>query len=416
MCIKRHRGCRSQNLLADMVGRSMRWMAYVEAGKADLGWDDLLAITTALGPVDGRAFLNDAISLLYREADVDMTKKGLLTAIERRDFLGVLGVGAAADMERLSRALHGLGIDSVVAGEMAGLTRLYADRSRQVSPGVLIAVLQAHLRGYLELILAAPAGVSGALKAGAAEAALLTGVVAFRLGHSAESLHYWLMASGLGAESGHAVVQAYAAMIRPALTLHPAEWGGGEGADPLETLRALDHGLEILGKKPSGVAAVTFHAWRSGVKAALGDARAAELDLEAAERALSKISLTSSDDLTGLGVHNHQILAAERATSALFLGRPNEVLAILGSGMTDSHTSPGWRAARLADLAAAYSRRGDHDQAAKVLLEASKLALGAKDPWRLRRLQGIRRQWLPDNFASETLAEFDRGLASALSV
>jgi hypothetical protein len=414
---RKYRGHRPIQVVADALGKSTRWLAYVEAGRTAPDWIDLREIARILGPVDGPIFLKEAALLLFEEADMTRVKAEVMAAVRRREFLGVLGLGAGAvDMEHLARTLQGLGVDTEIIASMARMNRLYAEQTRAEPPGVLISALQLHLRNYLDLVVGAPEKFSQDLKAGAAEAALLTGVTSFRLGHPVEATHYWSLAKGLAAECGHLVVEAYTAMIRPALTLHPAEWGGGKGADPKETVKALDLGLAMLGSKPTGIAAVTFHAWRSGPHSALGNALAAKRDLESAVNGLNKLTESrSEDDVTGLGVLNPEILAAEQATSALLLQQPNEVVQILESGIIEQHTSAGWRSARMADLAGAYAQRGDHEQAVNVLLDAADIALSGKDPWRLRRLQGIRRTWLPANLGGDAIKELDRKLTASLS-
>src|SRR2546430_13139343 len=70
VCIRQHREPRTQKVLADAMGRSTRWLVYAEAGRTDVTWSDLIAITTVLGRAEGRAFLAAAIDLLYQEAEV----------------------------------------------------------------------------------------------------------------------------------------------------------------------------------------------------------------------------------------------------------------------------------------------------------------------------------------------------------
>jgi hypothetical protein len=412
-CIKRHRAGRPLQVVADAADKSKRWLAYVEAGKASPNWNELVAIASVLGPVEGPAFLDDVSRLLFEEAEVERLKRNVMRGIQRREFLGVLGAGALVDMERLGRVLQGLGVDAGVIGEMGKLTRLYADQSRTMAPGVVIPGLQAHMRNYLDLAMTAPEGMNKSLKAGAAEAAILTGVLSFRVGHPTEAMHYWVMASGLASESGHATAQAYAVVVRREMALNPANWGG-VGGDPQETRRALDQGLAILGSKSRTAAAATFHAWRSEAQAVLGDAAAAARDIEAADSLLSKVDSTSfSEDFTGIGVHAQQELTAQRAACAVLLRQSSQVLELLEPSRPNSHPSPGWRAARMSDLAAAYAQRGSNDQAVSVLLEATDLAVTAKDPWRLRRLRGIRRRWLPATLSGETIQQLDHKLASA---
>jgi hypothetical protein len=230
-----------------MLGKSLRWVLYAEAGRADLGWTELVAITNALGPIEGRAFLDDAVELLYEEAGMGGLKKDLLGALQRRDFLGVLGTGAAVDLERLGKALQGMGVDAVVVGELRTITRWYASQSRVIGPGMLIPALQGHLRTYLDLSIQAPSSLNRDLNAGAAEVALLAAVLTFRLGHSGDALHYWLMASALGRESDHRIVQAYAVAARGTMLLLPSNWGGngGNSKQALEQLGFMPGGLSL---------------------------------------------------------------------------------------------------------------------------------------------------------------------------
>jgi tetratricopeptide (TPR) repeat protein len=410
VCIKRHREPRSQKVLADAVGRSPRWMAYAEAGKTDLGWNDLIAIANFIDHTKRQAFLDDATFLLYEEVGMESLKKDVLAAVQRRDFLSVLGVGAAGvDMERLSRALQGIGIDAGVAHAMATLNRSYVDQSRALAPVFVLSGLQGHLRDYFELAMAAPEAVSRDLKAGAAEAALLSGMLSFRAGYPTEAFHYWMLAAGLAAESGHTTAQAYAVVVKQEMPASPAA-GGGVG-DASTALRALNQGLAILGPRSAGVAAVTFLAWRSWTHAALGDASAARRDMGEAERLLSKVDQPASEDFLGIGVLSPQLLAAEQATTALFLRQPSEVIQILEPGI-GSNLLPGWRPARMADLAAAYAQKGHFDHAVDTLLKAADLAQEANDAWRWRRIRGTRQTQLPANLAGDAIQELDRKLAT----
>jgi transcriptional regulator with XRE-family HTH domain len=74
-CIKRHRGGRSQQVLADSLGRSLRWVAYVEAGTTVPDWQDLADIANVLGSTAGTAFLDEAVMLLYEEVEVERAMK-----------------------------------------------------------------------------------------------------------------------------------------------------------------------------------------------------------------------------------------------------------------------------------------------------------------------------------------------------
>jgi hypothetical protein len=415
-CLRRHRGRRTQQVLADMLGKSLRWVLYAESGRADLGWTELVAIATALGPSDGRAFLDDAMALLYEEAEMGRLNKELLDALQRRDFLAILGAGAAIDMERLGRTLQGLGVDSHVSNEMAKLTRLYVDQSRQTPPGVVVSALQVHLRDYLELAIGAPEQIGRSLKGGAAEAALLAGILVFRLGHAPEASHYWMMAKGLAEESGHTVVKAFVFAAQGSTALSPGNFGG-VGGDAKQARRLLDQALSALGGKARGIAPATIHAWRSVQHAILNDSDAASRDLELASRLLgnSRSSMSSSDEPTGLAARTQADVEAERAVCAVYLRRAAETINILEPGqVANHHPSPGWKVARMADLAAAYAQRGEADRAVTVLLEATDIAVGAKEPWRLRRVKGIRQTQVPASYTSEALGELDLKLGSAL--
>src|SRR4030088_2073294 len=92
-CVRKHRGPRPVHVLADALGKSVRWMAYVEAGRAAPDWLDLIAITHTLGSADGPAFLNEAVQLLFEEVEVAGVKSRVMQSVQRREFLAVLGTG-----------------------------------------------------------------------------------------------------------------------------------------------------------------------------------------------------------------------------------------------------------------------------------------------------------------------------------
>jgi hypothetical protein len=413
VCIRKHRGHRTVQVLADALGKSARWLAYVEAGRAAPDWVDLIAITRMLGPVDGPIFLKEAVLLLIEEAEVARVKAEVMAAVQRREFLASLGLGATIDMERLGHALHGVGINQATVEELNKLSRWYAQQSRALAPAVMVSSLQAHLRDHFELIAAAPESVSRDLKASAAEVALLAGVLAFRLAHSSEAFHYWMLAAGLADESGHRVAQASAVAVQGTMAFQPSNHGG-EGGDPKLVLRRLNQALEILGSKAKGLAVAPFHAWRAEPKAALGDAAGAQHDLEIAEASLANASDEPLQDSTGLGPRTLAEFAADsKVACAVLLQRPRQVLEILGSGVPETNPSSGWRSARMADLAAAHAQQGDHDHAATVLLEATDLALASGDNWRFRRLRGVRRRWLSDKLTGAVIGELDQKLSVA---
>jgi tetratricopeptide (TPR) repeat protein len=412
VCIRKHRGHRTVQVLADALGKSARWMAYVEAGRAAPDWIDLLGIARILGPLNGPIFLKEAVLLLLEEAEVARVKAEVMAAIQRREFLGVLGIGATIDMERLGHALHGVGICRATVEELNKLSRFYVQQSRMLAPGVMVSSLQAHLRDHFELIATAPQAIGLELKASAAKVALLAGVLAFRLERAAEASHYWMLAQGLAEEGRDNTALAYAVGIRAEMPLSPAN-AGGMGGDPRETIQHLERSIQILGPRASGIAPATFYAWLAQQQAALGDAKAAERNLDAAATAMNRVDALAAEDLTGFGLKSEWELAAERAICAVFLERPTEVISILESDIPNTHSSLGWRAARLSDLAAAYAQQGHDDHAARLLLDATQLAIDGADIWRVRRLQGIRRRWLSDKLTGSLIEEVDQKLAAA---
>jgi tetratricopeptide (TPR) repeat protein len=410
MCMRRHRSGRPVKVMADALDKSERWLAYVEAGRAVPDWEDLIGFATVLGPAAGGAFLDDAVPLLYEEAEINRVKQQIMQAVQRREFLGVLGAGAVADMERVGRVLQGLGVDRVTADEMRGLNDLYIAQSRRGSPALIIPALQAHLRNYLELITGAPTGIGDELRRGAAEAALLAGLLLYRMECFPEALHYSLLASGLAKESRHPAVQAYVLAVRVDM-LYSFSTTGGASGDPHEAIRLLNQALELMGPKPPASEASTFYAWRSVHHAAVGDAGGAERDLESAVRALSQRGAFDRD-LIGLGVQSEVEIKVERSMCRIFLSQPQSVISELDINMVKRHPSAGWKAARLADLAAAHSQEGDGEHAVGLLLQAADLLAVGRDPWRRRRLQGVRRRWLADHKSGDDVAELDRRLAA----
>jgi hypothetical protein len=122
-----------------------------------------------------------------------------------------------------------------------------------------------------------------------------------------------------------------------------------------------------------------------------------------------------AEDWTGLGARTQEEFAADsRAVCAVLAKQPREVLRILESPSVNTHSSAGWRAARMSDLAAAHAQLGDAEEAVNVLLHATDLAESGKDFWRLRRIHGIRQRWMPTNYSSDALKELDNKLAGAV--
>jgi hypothetical protein len=418
MCIKRHREPRTQRLLADALDRSPRWMAYAEAGKTDVGWSEMVAIATILGPIKGRAFLDDATALLYQEAEVEGVMRDALATVQRRAFLSAVGtagaLGGGIDFERLERGLQGLLADSAMVKDMASLTQIYLTQSRVLGSGAVLPALQAHLRNYLNLATTAPPALSNKFKAGAAEAALLSGVLTYRSGATPEALQYYLLASGLASESGYSSVSAYVMAMRRTALFAPATLGGTGNGNFKECQSMLDQGLAMIGAKPKGIVAATLLSWRADDHATIGDAEAAERDLDAARQALSNVG-NSEEDLIGLGTRTELELTVEHAICALGLRQPDKVIEGLETEEVMANTSSGWRAARLSELAGAYAQKGEIEHSVSLFSEAADLAITAREPWRIRWVDAIRQRWLPVNLGSEGLRDLDLKLASALA-
>jgi hypothetical protein len=410
MCMRRHRSGRPVKVMADALDKSERWLAYVEAGRAVPDWEDLIGFATVLGPAAGGAFLDDAVPLLYEEAEINRVKQQIMQAVRRREFLGVLGAGAVADMERVGRVLQGLGVDKTTVEEMRGLTDMYAAQSRVGTPGLVIPTLQAHLRNFLELVNIASGNLAEELKRGAAEAALLAGVLLYRADCSAEALHYSLLASGLAKESGYPVIHAYVLAVRAGISLAPSVHGG-DGGSAHAAWRLLDQAIGIMGSKLTPPESATLHSWRAVQYGALGNAEAAYRDFEIAEAALSKRAVVDRD-LISLGIQSELDLKVERVICAVQLSRPHDVLSVLDDATLNAHPSTGWKVGRLADLAAAQAQDGDRDLAVRLLIEATDLMASARDPWRAWRVKGTRRRWLADHRSGDDVEELDRRLAA----
>jgi hypothetical protein len=409
-CIKKHRGRRSQQLLADSVGRSLRWVAYMEAGQTTPGWSDLATIAAALGPGAGQAFLDEAVAMLYEDLEVDKAMKEMMDRIQRRAFLGGIGAGALIDPERLSNALQKPSIDARLAEEMHNFTQFCVEQTRSLAPGVVLRGLRGHLRNYLELVMSARHGGT-AFQAGASEAALLASVLYYRVGQTSEASRHLLVASGLAAEAGHTVVEANVLAVRAAIQMrHMQGWTQGDAKAPR---LLLDRALAIAGPKSSGVLGATLLSWRSAHLASLSEATASGRDMDAAVTALTKPSPTR--DVTGWGTQSEIDLAVEKTIAALHLHQPRQAIEALSYATIVEQPSRGWRAARLSDLAVAHAQSGETEASVHLLHEGMDLLTGGSDPYRYARIVGTRQYWLPKNFKSDALEELDQRLASISS-
>jgi hypothetical protein len=406
-CFRRYREPKPQRAVAGAIGKSTRWLAYVEAGRAMPDCDDLVAVASMLGGGQGPAFLHEALTLLYEEVEMDRVKSQIRDNLHRRAFLGGLGAVTLVDLERLESGPEKR-IETRTLEEMKAFTQFCVNQSRALAPGVVLSALEAHMRGFVDLIGAAPGHTTSDLQAAAAEAALLTAVLSYRMDLTAEATQNLLLASGLAAESGHITVQANVLAMQGLMHSVPAQgWARGDA----QRARALyDQALTIIGPEPAGVAGATFYAWRAVQQATLGEATAAARDLEAAQHALAREG--SVDDLTGLGVRNELDLAVEHAVSAIQLRQPKQVLTALDMKAVGRHPSAGWRAARIAELAAAHAQSGEVDESVRLLLEAVDVLSPARDAWRSRRLQGVRNVWLPKGISGESVEALDQRLAA----
>jgi hypothetical protein len=410
MCVKRHRGRRPVKVLADALERSERWLSYLEAGETSAAWEDLIAIANTLGPTAGRAFLDDAVPLLYEEAEIERVRRDVMQAVQRREFLGVLGAGAAIDFERLGGVLRGLGVDAQTVSEMKTFTQVCADQSRLLAPGIVISNLQGHLRNFMDLVATVAGEIETPLKAGAAEAALLAGTLTFRMGFRAEANHYWLLARGLASEGRHHIAHAYVLAVQAALVYSPVP-SGGYGGDPKQAQSLLDQALAIAGPKPPAEAVVVIHKWRAEQFAAMGDEVRTQRDLDATAKAYAQLGRV--EDFTGLGSRTPELeQISNRANCAMLLQKPKDVIGLLETDEVMNYGSPGWRSARKSEIAAAYAQLHENELAATTLLEATDLAVASRDPWRLHWVKGTRNRWLPQD-ETGAYKELDHRLASA---
>jgi hypothetical protein len=352
-------------------------LAYIEAGERMPTWSDLAAIASGLGP-GGRPFLDEVSALLYKAAGMEW---------QGARHLGLRGDPRAVD-------------------DMQAFTRLCVEHSRRVSPGVLAGVIRGHLQNYLYLLGSAAPEITRQLQGGAAETALLTGVLFYRLNMTTDASRLLALARGLAEESGHTAVQVNVLAVQ-AVRAAPDTQGWQPGGDARLSRHLLDEALVIVGSGSSDLKA-TLYAWRSSQQAMLGEGELAREDLECAAAALRT---SATRDLTGMGVRTEVDLFVEQAIGAVHLQQPDEAVMALDPATVSDHPLAGWRAARLADLAAAHIQRGDSDHAVELLLEAVNLLGIARDPWRYRRVLGVRRHWLPPNLQSEAAEELDRLLA-----
>ena len=317
----------TQHVLAELLGRSQRWLVDVEAGSLQPKFVDVLGLVEAL-----RADITDVPGVSYSQRVPDPRKLVGQEGDEtnRRDFLGWIataaGSAALVDIERLSSHVA----DAAWLAE-ADLVTMGLDAQRSaVGAASLLPAILGHLAS-LEARLPASAEVT-------AKAALLAGnqLMETRPG---QAYRCFVLAESLGSDT----VRAKSMNGRAALF----GWSG----DLSHALSLQQEAMGLLGRTAPMLGAALL-ARRAELHAEMGHDAAAMRDLDAADRAMAgQYQWWYGDPQTPAE------LGAYRGAVLTTLGRYREAADTLTwvlDGMDPSKVL--WRAAVTADRDAALAR------------------------------------------------------------
>lgn len=334
----------------------------------------------------------DELGLVEDTGESTKTDKDKEDELRRRLFLQYLSVVTGAtmlDWERLAATLRGqLGSsDRVLVDDLDSITRGYARQVEVVAPGSLLPALRSHLavlNGSLHP--GQPDDVRRRLQSLTGETALMTGRVSWLLENRGEARRCWALAAELGKSAGDDTL--IASSLGMQRVLHSTIPNRGLYGSPERALAVLDAAAARLAPNASPYVRMMIHLARAEDHAAVGNARASQRDLEAAEAALAG---AAHRDTGFYALWDAARIAGYRGSCALALERPEEAGIVLEEALAMTDESlVGQRCAVVTDLATAYAMQREVEHSAALLAEAVEMAGQAGLGELIQRVQGAR--------------------------
>jgi tetratricopeptide (TPR) repeat protein len=309
-------------------------------------------------------------------------------SVKRRQFIklgavGLASVAAGLDLEQATAAWTSAKVDAESLDVLAAMTDRLMRQETSSAPEDLLPAVNHHLNGFRDVFFWTPGDLAPRVYALAGETALLAGFLAFKLNRRTAADIYWSHAGRFAEAAGHKRLQA------GLLALQSWRW---DDEDPLRSMAQLDRATALLGPHPDPAVAALVAGWRgstwrnTGVEVNNETSRTALIDLENAERHLSRLDRGDTDlyvieDLRGEVTHS-------RALCLAWLNRFDEAVGVF-EGMLRSirDPSPSWRSCIMADLGVAYAGLGQPEQASEMLGAALRLSAEAGSPYRVQMVR-----------------------------
>ncbi len=279
--------------------------------------------------------------------------------------LAMGGAAGTMDAERISYVLLGGAVDGPAALDLRRLTDVKLAQRGRIATRLLLRELHGHLITLEEVLPNADSDeVRRELVIMAGETTAAAAQALFTLFDYGTSQRFCAHARAVAHELGGSVVLAMANISEALLyanRLHGVEEGLPGGANrAVDLLQAAE---SAVGPGAPPHLAMVLYAFRSWEQAAAGYSKAAEHDLDAAQRALSRWTEPPSEYWSAW---DETYLPVARGKTALMLGRVGESVEHFEQALT---TAKGWmKPLYEVQFAAALANAGQPERAASLLL------------------------------------------------
>lgn len=330
-------------------------------------------------------------------AAVQQVFEGWSDDLRRRELLRLVGGQGPApvlptDPDSLAwsvqnpRRINGRQLDGLQA-----LTTSLGQMQDTVAPSALSTPVRAHLESVTTLLGGVqPESTHRRLCTVAGETALIAGWLSFHTDNYADARGHFNIAHTAAHQAGDSSLQAHALGAKRALCSAVPLGGCPTTGDTAAALALLDEAIAVAGP----AAPAPLRAWLAACKAEdhAVDGNATEC-YEALQRSQDATDQVQPDERVGRFRHwDNARLDGYRGLCQVLLGA-EEAESTLQRALQGIHPARfEHRSAVLTDLAAAYARRGEPEEACRTAIEALTLAADANLGTRLRRIRGVRQR------------------------
>ena len=319
---------------------------------------------------------------------------------------------APLDWERLRSARQRrLPVDRPLLADLQGLTAALGSNRYQTSPASVLPLLHAHVTSLRELL-----NHSGSdetwreLARLAGYTAVIAGQLWRGLTKRPESAACYAFAEALAREAEDDRVMAAAMGSRSVgLTVERLEGRTGAGRAAVQLLDEATHLLGSASDSPLRSWLLGCRAWE---RAALGDERGANEDLDAADQGSARSARGVDSFLSQWGPEFRDVgVLAYRGRTALVLGSTGG-LGLLAEATRRIAPEATTRISLLTDLAVALIERDEVEHACDLLMQAIDRAGGAKVAVLTNRIRRVRSRELARFATLSTVRDLDERLAA----